>query len=716
MKSLLAGWTQYKAIPVVLVIAAGFIFLIRPIGLLRFHHNPMDWIDENSVSAQTYQQFTADFGPDNVLSAVFEAPEILADPVRLQTLKSISDNWKRDERVLAVLSPVDILLDGNDLGNNTQKINREWQEMSGKKIFRNLMLSPDGKHFGIFISLSPDNNAELNQSFFDRVQTDLESAQIGVHFSGPVYFAHMLERMFQADLTRVVALLALMILAMTYWYVRDIRWLFAVAVSLSASTASGLSLFYFFNEPLSLMSLIMLPLLFCVGMTGAMHLYYAVSQISADCDDRYSKGYQSVLTPGFLSMLTTAIGSAGFAFTHQSAIQPLGKITPCAIGLTFAGVFLMLPSFYRMIGGRYPHRPAPEKSGYAWSRKSALPVALVLVWFAAGCYFVSGLKTDQDAMSFFSEQSELKQSYRYTEENLTGTSVYEILLEAENIPEAQDPSAIRNLDAFVSRLDTQPGFIGSMSAVNLIDEAFSRMRIRKGIQEANDGDIQRALKGLHSKAPELTGKYLPENLPVQRISAHFSHDSGVLGDPAQLITEAWNKSGLHDRFHLKITGFIPLILENQREILHSQIYAYSFICMLMGLMFVAVFRSLRISLYAAAVNLIPIVCAAGIMPLMDYRLNMINVFVMSIMLGIVVDDSIHLLYAYQRKGSLESALCHTGQAIKTTSIIVGTGFFSLIVSEIVPIRQFAVLAGVTVFAAYLCDRYLLYFLTAVFKK
>jgi len=83
--------------------------------------------------------------------------------------------------------------------------------------------------------------------------------------------------------------------------------------------------------------------------------------------------------------------------------------------------------------------------------------------------------------------------------------------------------------------------------------------------------------------------------------------------------------------------------------------------------------------------------------------NAINLFVGSVILGLVVDDAIYLLHAYRETGDIDAALAEVGSALGITSISVGLAFASLAFSELVPIRQFGLLSAIAVACAWACD-------------
>ncbi|MEQ8663599.1 MAG: hypothetical protein RLW62_22505, partial [Gammaproteobacteria bacterium] len=149
------------------------------------------------------------------------------------------------------------------------------------------------------------------------------------------------------------------------------------------------------------------------------------------------------------------------------------------------------------------------------------------------------------------------------------------------------------------------------------------------------------------------------------------------------------------------------ILEAQDRLLVIQSHMLPLVLAIISLILLLALRSVRVLLPALLANLLPLLLTAGCMAWFAVPINSINLFVGSVMLGIVVDDTVHLLHAWRTSGSIDMALAEVGQALWITSITVGLAFSTLAVSELVPIRQFGLLSMVAVGSAWLCDTCLL---------
>ena len=114
-------------------------------------------------------------------------------------------------------------------------------------------------------------------------------------------------------------------------------------------------------------------------------------------------------------------------------------------------------------------------------------------------------------------------------------------------------------------------------------------------------------------------------------------------------------------------------------------------------------------------NLVPIALVMGLMGLTKIPVDLNNLLIASIALGIAVDDTIHFLHHF-KTGLMETNDCesaigiaahHAARAMVGTSLILGAGFLVYVAALNAAIARFGVLIGLTVLAALVVDLILL---------
>jgi len=133
-------------------------------------------------------------------------------------------------------------------------------------------------------------------------------------------------------------------------------------------------------------------------------------------------------------------------------------------------------------------------------------------------------------------------------------------------------------------------------------------------------------------------------------------------------------------------------------------------------MMMALLRSVKLGLLGMIPNLLPVVLTLGLMGLVGINLDVGTVMIASISLGLVVDDSIHLLNRVQQgmaaaggdvDRSLRAAIRSVGRPILVTSLVLAMGFWTLLFASFRPNIFFGLLSGVTIATALVADLVLL---------
>ena len=96
-----------------------------------------------------------------------------------------------------------------------------------------------------------------------------------------------------------------------------------------------------------------------------------------------------------------------------------------------------------------------------------------------------------------------------------------------------------------------------------------------------------------------------------------------------------------------LTGFAAFVHTMSGQVLRTQAHSLLLTGLAIGVLFVILFGP-RQGLAALGVNLLPVVAATGLMAWLGVPFDFSTVLVAGITLGLCVDDTIHLLHAYNR--------------------------------------------------------------------
>jgi len=192
---------------------------------------------------------------------------------------------------------------------------------------------------------------------------------------------------------------------------------------------------------------------------------------------------------------------------------------------------------------------------------------------------------------------------------------------------------------------------------------------------------------------------------IRRIRADLAEKFGLAGD------------------RVRVSGIMVLYNNMLQSLYSSQIKTIGTSVVTLVVMFFVLFQSWKIALLTLAPQLLSAVAMLGVMGLGGIPLDVMTITIVSISVGIAVEDSIHYVYRFRteiekdRDYIATMRRCHAsiGNAMLYTSVAVTVGFSILALSNFVPTILFGLLTGLAMAAAATSAQTLLPRLIILFK-
>jgi predicted RND superfamily exporter protein len=132
-------------------------------------------------------------------------------------------------------------------------------------------------------------------------------------------------------------------------------------------------------------------------------------------------------------------------------------------------------------------------------------------------------------------------------------------------------------------------------------------------------------------------------------------------------------------------------------------------------MFLLLFRSIKLTLIALVVNIIPIGIIFGFMGWLNIPLDIMTITIAAIAMGIGVDDTIHYIHRFKEEfikdfnypDIMQRTNESIGYAMVYTSLTVIIGFSILVLSNLIPTIYFGLLTMLVMAAALISNLILL---------
>ena len=212
-------------------------------------------------------------------------------------------------------------------------------------------------------------------------------------------------------------------------------------------------------------------------------------------------------------------------------------------------------------------------------------------------------------------------------------------------------------------------------------EYFARI---SGWQQANAGRLLNSFRQLRSMASPLPPQIgdLPEPLVQRYIGRTGQHLLKIYGD-----SDIWNMESLR-RFVRDVESVDPRVTghpiqtyyassQMQQSYIHAAIYSI----LAVAIVLVLDFRTIKHSLLATLPMGMGLVQLLGLLGWLDIPLNPANMIVLPLILGIGIDDGVHVVHDALRQGADYQISNATASAVFLTSATTMIGFGSMMIAS-----------------------------------
>ncbi|MEE4359976.1 MAG: MMPL family transporter [Pseudomonadales bacterium] len=454
-----------------------------------------------------------------------------------------------------------------------------------------------------------------------------------------------------------------------------------------------------------------------VAIADGVHLATGARAAGADRRAALREGLRENSLP---VLLTTATTVAGFLSLNFSAVPPfrdLGNIV--AVGVAVAGALSLtvLPALFALAGGLPPASTSPHGVGERLVSLIRDHRLRILVGGAALLLLVlpglARLNVNDDFVAYFDRSLPFREAAELADARLVGPYEIEYQLSSEGPDGIHDPGFLRELAAFTSWLRRQP----ETAHVLAWTDVLSRLHGVLDAEDASGGlppDAEHAAQYTflyEASLPlgmDLTNLVATDRASVRQLVALRGVDARAVRDfeaRAQqwLAAHAPRVRERHGGINLM---FAHISERNVRAMVRGNLLAVLVISAVLGI----ALRSVQLAGLSLLANLVPITAAFSLWGwwIGDVGLALGTAFGMT--LGIVVDDTVHVLSRYRRlRGvqapapAMNAVVRSVAPALMLTTVTLVAGFAVLAASSFAINAQLARITLLTVVIALAVD-------------
>jgi predicted RND superfamily exporter protein len=596
-------------------------------------------------------------------------------------------------------------------------------------IYRGSLVSEDARSTVVIVHLFDMSDMELHASAISARINDI-AKRIWTHspyrMTGTAHVKIALNEIIVSDMTVIVPITWVLMSLVTFIVFRSVRSVLITLISIQVSVLITVGFIAYQYGTLNQVTSAVPSVLFVVGLAYAIHVlsayYDALRDQRAGLNlelNPVQVALETITVPVIFTGLTTAAGFLSLATSRIQAVREYGISTGVGVLITMFVSLTLVPAILQMLPVPKVVRGGEKHGRFAsWlvrvarfdirNRKAILVAGfLIAVISLAGMFRI---QVGYDMVRVFMPNHPVRLDFEAVNESLEGANGFDIVLETSVTEGFKDPENLEEIEDLQRWLARQPEVGGSTSFVDYIKA------IHKGIEGGDPGSF------VIPASKELVSQLLVigENEEIDQFVAHeyqavkigirtTAMNSRSVLSLVERIEERLAEISPHIRS--RVTGDSVLVSRTMDDIAFGQALSMLTAFGSIFVILMVLFASFRTGLIALVPNVLPVLMYFGILGWAGIELNATTGIIACLVLGIAVDDTIHLLSHFNRDAKLHAdeehgithALLSIGRPVTCTTVALCLGFLCLMFSDMRTQFEFGWLAAVTLVGAWVVD-------------
>ena len=759
------------------------IFVILIIALLNFGYFSKDFrldassetlLIEGDPDLEYLKEITDRYGSKEFLILTYTPNEGMVTDSSINNLLSLKYKIQSLDWVHSVITLLDIpLLSNSDAplqerleGFKTLKDEdvdkqRGFKEILESPVFRNFVISENGKTSGIIVNIKQkpaledikNKSREEIEEYRDKIKKQnheniLEIRDViksyedigKIYLGGIPMIADDMMTFIKSDII-VFGLGVLLFIIATLWFVfRQLIWIIVPISSCFFSVIIMIGLLGLLGWKVTVISSNFIALMLILTMAMNIHISTRFLQLKKNYP---SKTNLQILTwttnkmfwPILYTVLTTVIAFLSLIFSEIKPIIDFGWMMTFGLITSFIITFTLLPTLLNFTSTKNINVKENEESKFTnflgnLSLNYQIPIFIITVLVVGlSVIGISKLEVENSFVNYFSKKTEIYKGMKLIDEELGGTTPLEVILKFPKI-EKEESNEDDDFDDWdekneeddekywftKDKIDTIANVHNYLDNLPQVGKVLSFSSIIDVATQLNNnkplGTLEMGV--LYTKIPEtikteIIDPYISIENNEARISLRIidSQENLRRNDLINKINyDIQNELGI-EKDNYKLAGVLILFNNLLQSLFKSQILTLGLVMIGILAMFIILFKNIRLSLIGVVPNFIAAFFILGIIGMLNIPLDMMTITIAAITIGIAVDNSIHYIYRFKEefnklkdyKKTLK--VCHStvGNAILNTSITIVFGFSILVLSKFIPTIYFGVFTGLAMLLA-----------------
>ncbi len=580
-------------------------------------------------------------------------------------------------------------------------------------------------------SLSPKENALIKDSISLIIQK-YQSQNFKISYTGGAVIVDAFNRETDLNMKTFFLLTTLAIVVFLIVLFRRVTGIFFPIFVVTSSTMSTMGIMVLSGTPISMMTTVIPAFLTAVGIANSIHIlaiFYRTYQEGktkkeAICYAMGHSGFAIVMTS-----MTTAASLLSFSIAEIATIADMGIFAAIGVILALLFTIILLPALVAIVP---VHRKPIEKE----IKKSIImdkvllffanlstthPVKIVIICLfltVVSVYYITDLKFASNIVNYFPDDHPAKIDLITIEKQLNGTLSVEVLVDTEKEDGIHDPAILNSIEKLTAKIELIQNdelHVGKVtSIVDIVKETnqalhgnnedYYRVPQKKNI-------VSQVLLMFENSGSDDLEKISDNQFRKTRITIKTKWADSVVYEYFVKDLENMFEEEFNGKAKITVTGISALLARTIPAAMHSMMKSYIIALFIITFFMLILVGDIKLGLLSMLPNLLPIIMVMGLIRICGLNLDINTLFIGSIAIGLVVDDTIHFMYNFRKyykqfgdsKKAIEETLLGTGRALLITSIVLCANFFTLLTGSLNNSKIFGFFTGIAIILALLAD-------------
>ncbi len=537
------------------------------------------------------------------------------------------------------------------------------------------------------------------------LKADIESRypDLDIHLTGVSMLNNAFAETGMNDAATLMPLMFAVISLLAWMIVRSFTATFSTVLVIALSTIVGMGVAGFAGVKLTPIAMSAPVVILTLSIADSIHILLSLRTLMREGMsklDALVEALRQNFLPVTITSLTTIVGFLSLNFSDSPPYWHLGNITAVGIGAAWIYSVTLLPALISVLpysvrqadGKEWSRRTMDSLADFVIRRHRALFVAIGLGTLAV-IAFIPTTRFNDQWVEYFDESIEFRTDSDKAQE-FFGLYPIEYSVPATGPGGISEPEYLAHLEKLTEFLRAEPH----------VTHVYSLSDIMKRLNRNMHGDDpaqyripeDRDLSAQYLLLYELSLPYgldLNDRINIDKSATRVTAtmDRASSAETRQLFADVdlWMQKNLPEYMRAKPTSaavmFTYISERNMRNMVVGTLVAVAAIALIM--MFTL--QSVRLGLLSLVPNGLPILTTFGAWALLVGEVGFSVATVASISLGIIVDDTVHLLAKYVRarnehalsvEDSIRYAFRSVGVAVIVNTIILAAGFLVMTTS------------------------------------